>query len=189
MITWETHFLLLTIHGTEGLILKQIAISSIILTIGFQVATTTSVISATSVNTSPLSQQLLFLANAPGQEQTRLLQFLSSSPYLNATSKKTSNASKTLFARVVTLSPRFCQTTRLLHLNPLVTCSALISVSKSPYSHIKPSITNNLPPLPNTFRFVLLDKDLKSQPGLSLHYTSGRPGYGRRTFRFFAPEV
>ena len=35
---------------------------------------------------------------------------------------------------------------------------ALASVSKSPYSHIKPSITNNLPPLPNTFRFVLLTK-------------------------------
>ena len=36
--------------------------------------------------------------------------------------------------------------------------SALASVLKSPYSHIKPSITNNLPTLPNTFRFVLLTK-------------------------------
>ena len=90
-------------------------------------------------------------------------------------------------SRVVTLSPRFCHTTPLLHqLHWLPVRSCIrFKISLLTYKAIH---LQQPPSLAKYLQVCTLDKDLKSQPGLSLHYTSGRAGYGRRTFRFFCPR-
>ena len=89
---------------------------------------------------------------------------------------------------IVTLSPRFCHTTPLLqqlHWLPVrsrIHFKVSLLTYKAVHLHQPPSLAKHL-------RVRTLDKDLRSQSGPTLHYTPGRAGYGRKTFRFFAPEV
>ena len=114
----------------------------------------------------------------------------SSTPYLNATSKN-SNVSKTLFLE---LSPCHTLPQILSHYSttpptPLVTCS-LSYPFQNLLTHIQshPSPTTSLPCQIPSGSYSGQGPEVPTWPIPPL-YTSGRAGYGRRTFRFFAPEV
>ena len=90
-------------------------------------------------------------------------------------------------ARVVTLSPRFCHTTPLLnqlHWLPIrsrIHFKVALLTYKAVHYNQPPSLAKHL-------TIHSLDRELKSQPGLSLHYTSRRPGFGMQNFQISGPR-
>ena len=91
-------------------------------------------------------------------------------------------------ARVVTRSPKLTHTSPLLHQLHWLPIRSRIHFKIALLTYKSVHFTQP-PSLAKLVSLRVLDKELKSQTGLFLNRTSAKPGYGRRTFRFIAPEV